>query len=416
MTSEKKQRSVVIISQYFYPDIATTGQLLLELGAGLVHRGQGVTVITAFPTYAAGIPASAYEEYHGIAIHRVWSTTFDKNATIGKVMNAATFFCSAFLSIIFRRIEGIYLIVSNPPFLPLIGALLHVFRRSTFIYLVHDVYPDIAVRLGYLKPDSLMVRLWSIVNRSILKRAARVIVLSDSMKRVVLSKAPQGNQEQVDRKTIVIHNWADGDFIRPVQNEGNPFITGLGLQGRFIVLYSGNMGLFHELEMVIEVAREVSAAPIQFLFIGDGGKRRLLESMTTKYGLSNVTFLPYQPRDVLPFSLTSGHVSLVTLEENIEGLAMPSKLYSILAAGNAVIAICDENSDVAAIIQKAGCGFTVRHHEKDEMVRCLQKLQQDPELRMRMGRNAREYFEMHFTTAKAVEQYAQLMEGLQSPL
>ncbi len=372
-----------------------------------------VNVIAAFPTYDSHIGASRNEQFRNVRIQRIWSTRLNKNKKIGKVINSLTFFFSALWKSLTSDRIGPLLIVSNPPFLPLVGFFCKIFQQRNYIFLVHDVYPDIAVQLGYLSRYSIVTRIWNWINRIIYSNASQVIVLSNSMKEVVLKKMSGEYRNALEKKMTIIHNWADADYIKPVAKSENLFLKENGLLGKFIVLYSGNMGLFHELEMIIEVANKINDNDIQFVFIGEGGKKKTLESLVEQYGLTNVSFFPYQDQSVLPFSLTAASVSLVTLEQNIEGLAMPSKLYTTMAAGNPIIVVCDEQSDLRKIVHDAQCGFQVNHHDNDEMIRTLLLLKDRSELGTQLGSNARKYFEQHYTLEKAVVSYHSVIEKIQ---
>ncbi len=404
-------KTIRILSMYFYPDVATTGQLLTELAIGLTERGYAVKVITAQPTYEKQ-SAPSRERYRGIDIVRLWSTTLNKNTVTGKLLNSLSFFLSTTLALLFSRDRSPLLIVSNPPFLPAVGVILRVIRGIKFIFLVHDVYPDIAVRLGYLKENSIVVAVWDRVNSAIIRGASRIIVLSNSMKNVIAGKAGPADRTDGTRKIVIIHNWADGEFIRPMKRDRNDFLQQHGLMGKFVVLYSGNLGLFHELEIVVEAARCIDDDAFRFVFIGEGGKKPLLEQMVKQYQLNNVLFFPYQEKELLPHSLTAASVSVVTLEENIEGLAMPSKLYTIMAAGNPIIGICDTGSDVSNIVNAARCGFTMLHDDRDGIIRILHQLKDDPRLAGELGKNARAYFEYHFTMDLAVDQYSAVIDAV----
>ncbi len=391
-----------LLSLYFHPDIATTGQLLTDLAVGLTEKGISIQVITAQPTYEKNI-AARNEIYKGIAITRVWSTQLNKNSFFGKVVNSVSFFLSALVSVLVSRDRSPLLIVSNPPFLPLIGAISSMLQGTRFIFLVHDVYPDIAVRLEYLKQGGLIHRIWNGVNRLILMRAASVIVLSSTMKHQLERKYDFAGA--VMPPIDVIHNWADGEFIKPVPKQANVFLKSIGLDSKFVVQYSGNHGLFHKLETVILSAEKCTDRDVVFLFIGDGGKKQTLMQMTRERKLENVVFLPYQKFDTLPQSLTAASIAVVTLEENIEGLAMPSKLYSILASGTPVIALCDADSAVADIIRDAKCGTVIAQGDADGLLHAIVALKADPELLGMYASNARRYFEEHFTYAIALERY-----------
>ncbi|MGE5313837.1 MAG: glycosyltransferase family 4 protein [Acidobacteriota bacterium] len=396
-----------LLSLYFHPDIATTGQLLTELAAGLTEKGIAVQAITAQPTYEKNT-APRRETYRGVDIRRVWSTQLNKNSFLGKVVNSLSFFFSALAAVLFSRDRTPLLIVSNPPFLPLIGAVSNLLQGTQFIFLVHDVYPDIAVRLEYLKKGGVIHRVWNAVNKLILKRASSIIVLSSTMKEQIRHKftPKMGTPPPID----VIHNWADGEFLRPVAREANEFLRSNNLLSKFVVQYSGNHGLFHKLETVILSAEHCSDRDITFLFIGDGGKKPLLVQMAGERHLDNVVFLPYQKFDMLPQSLTAASVAIVTLEENIEGLAMPSKLYSILASGTPVIALCDADSSVAEIIRSAKCGFVVSQGDAEGLLAAIVSLKADDALRCSLAANARRYFEDHFTFPIALDQYRSVIE------
>lgn len=400
-----------ILSLYFYPDIATTGQLLTELAIGLTKEGFLVNIITAQPTYEKK-NAAINEKFQDVVIKRLWSTQFNKNIFLGKLLNSISFFFTSLVFIIASAEKSPLLIVSNPPFLPAIGVILKKLKNIPFVFLVHDVYPDIAIRLGYLQSPSLIVKIWNSLNKIIFRNAAKIIVLSNSMNKVIMEKFIEYQLEREIGKIEIIHNWADGNFIKPLPRKENIFLSEHALDNKFVVLYSGNLGLFHELEIVIEVANKIHDDSFRFVFIGDGGKKRILEQLVQKYGLNNVLFFPYQNREMLPFSLTAASVSFVTLEENIEGLAMPSKLYTTMAAGNPIIAVCDENSDVSKIIETAQCGFSIRHHDAEKILQHLLMLKNDTKLLANMGNNARKYFEQHFTLEIAVNQYLKALESL----
>jgi glycosyltransferase involved in cell wall biosynthesis len=406
------QTTLRIVSQYYYPDVANTGQLLYELSQGLVRSGIQTEVITARPSYDNTIDAVRRENLNGISIRRIPATRWNKNTRVGKIINAVTFFCSSVVALLMSDSKAPLLIVSNPPFLPLVGVLLRWLRGVDYIFLVHDIYPDIAVHLGYLSPHGLTQKLWHWLNRWILGNASGIIVLSESMRLRIESKLKQPYHGKSRPGVFVIPNWADGDYIVPQNPDANPFICRHGLENRFIVQYSGNMGLFHDLECVVEAARLVRDEEFLFLFIGGGGKKMKLEQMAQEYALTNVRFLPYQDRSVLPDSLTAAHCAVVTLEKGIEGLAMPSKLATILAAGIPVVAFCDENSDIAAIIREGKCGYDLRQGDSTGLVRIITELRQNPALRKDMGQKSRLWYETNFTFERALQEYRRIIHDL----
>jgi glycosyltransferase involved in cell wall biosynthesis len=404
--SEDKRLHVTLVTSHFHPDYSATGQLLTELAVGLDGMGCEVSVFTARPTYA-NRPVPRFEVHEGVEVHRVISTSFDKNLPIGRIFNSCTYFLSVSWGLLWRSQRGPLLIVSNPPFLGLVGYLLRLLRGRPFVYLIHDVFPDAAVTLGYLKADGWVSRIWDRVNRLVLTHASRIVVLGEGTKTLIARKGGDGVADRIR----VIHNWVDEAFIRPLPKSENPFVREHGLEGRFVVLYAGNLGLGQDLETVIGAAERVRDRDMVFLFIGEGGKKKKLQAMVQERGLDNVRFLPYQPRDVLPYSATCSDVSLVALERGVEGLSMPSKLYTIMASGRPVVAIVEKGLEVARIVAEGNCGESVEPGDVDGLVRVLDHYGSNPEICERDGRNGRAHFQAHFTRTLALREYFEVLES-----
>ena len=180
-----------------------------------------------------------------------------------------------------------------------------------------------------------MVQLWRAINRQVWLNAKGIIVLSPAMKQRVVANCPQ-----IADKISVIHSWANPDLIVPITKQENWFAWKHNLVNTFTVLYSGNMGRCHDIDTMLEAAKELQDEPIHFVCIGGGAKRDELIKEVNRLGLNNFTFLPYQDKQVLPYSLTACDLSLVSVDESTEGLVVPSKLYSALASGRPVAVIC----------------------------------------------------------------------------
>ncbi|MBV6479466.1 MAG: hypothetical protein HGGPFJEG_02240 [Ignavibacteria bacterium] len=403
---------VLILTQYFYPDIASTGQLLTELSVELSKLGIIVEVITGYPSYSYKIPSSQKEDYYSVKIRRIWSTRLNKNKLIGQITNSITFFTNALLYLIRNKTKTPLLIVSNPPFLPFLGYLINKIQGKKFIFLVHDVFPEKAVKLDYIKRGGILHKIWKLVDYKILSSAEFVIVLSETMKAVILNKLKFMNINNTER-VLKINNWADGNFIYPSTQKGENFKSENRIGDKFIVLYSGNLGASYELEKIIEAAVKTKDEKILYVFIGDGVKKNKLENLSREHKLTNVKFFPYLDKSVLPFSLNSADISILTYEENLEGLLMPSKLYTILASGKPIIALCRPDSEVSKIIEAANCGFTV-YKDTDEFVRRVMMIKDNTELRKKMGDNSRIYFEKFFSINNSVMVYRDLIEKLNS--
>jgi len=400
-----KALRLLILSHYFHPETAAVAQFTTEIAQDFIRRGCEVTVVTSRASYQREAPPlPAYDRLGRIHIRRVLGTRFDKRRLWGRLINLATFVTSAAIetTVGFRGYD--VLLVCNAPLLGLIGWLGWIVQRRPYVCVVEDIYPDLAVRFGLLKERSLVRRLWDAINALVYGRAAAVITLGNRM-RVTL----EANHMRCTGHFLpvrVIPSWADGTAIHPRPKTENPFALEHGTHNRLTVLYSGNMGLAHDLETVLAAADALRHDPrFFFLFIGDGGKRARLVEIATAKQLPNVKFLPYQPVERLPLSLTCADLSVVTMEPAAEGLIIPSKIYGALAAGQAILGLVGERTEVADIIQAHACGIRIAPGDVTALVTALRCLADNPECLIAMQRRARECFEKYFRRELALDAY-----------
>lgn len=237
------------------------------------------------------------------------------------------------------------LVVSNPPIAPILTAFVSGIRKIPFYILVFDLYPDALMQAGFVTKTNMLFRFWRKLNHRYFSRAEKVFTLSDSMKDAVLKYMPRR------KKVKVIHNWADLSYIRPLDKSKNPFLEKHCLHGKKIILYSGNMGLTHDLESLVDAAELLrSRSNLAFVFIGDGAKKTLLQQMVAVKKLQNVVFLPYQDAVDFPHAMAAADIGVVTLGKGAEGISVPSKTYINLAAGLCLLAIAPESSELSRLI------------------------------------------------------------------
>jgi len=270
------------------------------------------------------------------------------------------------------------------------------------VSLVQDVYPDIAVALDALSPKNPATRILDWLNRCVLRGVDRTIVLSECMRDRIAAKVAN-RLSTID----VIHNWADGEKIVPLDDD-NPFVAANGLEGAFVVLFSGNFGNVNEFSTVLEAAGRLrERTDIVFLFIGEGAKAGEIRDYVLKHGLSNIRLLTYQPLNLLPFSLAAGDASLVTLAEGLAGLSVPSKTYAILAAGRPILFVGDLNSDVARLVLENNCGAAVASGDSLRLSEIILEWSLDEEGLRLLGAEARKLFEKSFDRRIAISAYLQ---------
>ena len=407
--------TIRILSLHFYPDSSSTGNLLSDLALGLVKNGFNVEVFTSQPLDNIKNVCPKYEEYNKIKIFRLSNLRINKHKKIGKVFNFLNYFFKTFFKVIFSSHNEniLYLIVSNPPFLPIIGAMMSYLRNIHFIHILHDIQPEESINTNYVSSKSLYVKIWKFLNKYIYKKSSHIIVLSDGMKKTVenkLDKIYKGKKHK--EKISIIHNWADGEYLKPISFSDNVFIKQHNLENKFIINYSGNLGVYQKFDSILEVTKRLKNENIVFLFIGDGVKKNSMIKFKEDFGLNNVLFFPYLDKKILPHALTASHLSIVHLEREIEGLAMPSKFYSILATGTPVLAFTRDGSDLQKIVIDANCGCVVSHDDIDGIVDKIYKVKNVRNLQEELGKNSRKYFENNFTSKHAVVKYIDVINSV----
>ncbi|WP_172807227.1 glycosyltransferase family 4 protein [Endozoicomonas ascidiicola] len=269
------------------------------------------------------------------------------------------------------------LIVSNPPLLGPIAWLVNGIKKTPYVVLVYDMHPDTMVSFGVLSENSPVTRLWRKINRAVWNRAAAVYTIGPVMAEKLAAQfdpllTPLG-------RVGVIPPWADTQRIKPIPKLDNSLAKELGQNGYTTVLYSGNMGISHDIDSMLEAAKLLATRQdIKFLFIGEGAKWQDACDFRDRYQLTNLDVLPFQPEEKLPYTMALGDIALVALDKGAEGLMVPSKMYYYLAAGSAVIGICHGRNDVSVTLENGDCGITVTPGQPDELARTICGLVDDP--------------------------------------
>ena len=408
---ETARTNIVFVLQHFYPEMAGSALRLAELADGLSKKKFEVTVFTGIPTYSDFLNVPKIETRAHLMIYRFGILKLNKNSRSGRILTSIDFFASALIQLMKRNKDELLLVGSDPPFLCLIGWLLNKIRGQKFILHIADLYPEIAVELGYLKRGGVLEHLWNQMNRICISKAERVITVGNFMKQRLLEREKQnGNAEQ---RIEVIQNWEDEELIQPLAKEDNWFAREHHLLKKTVVLYAGNMGLAHDLVSVFEAARILATEKdILFLFVGGGGQQKHLTALKEKNHLENITFLPYQPREYSRFVLTAGDIGLVTMKPRTEGLCVPSKFYSTLASGLAVLAVVPKKTEVAELIDVCQCGICVEPLRPEQIVQAVLKLHHNKDLLNTMQKRARMCFEERFTKEKALQEHMCIFEDI----
>lgn len=391
---------LLFLNRSFWPDLEATGQNLTELCEELCAEHE-ITFISG-PSYHVAAPSRGLwkrDQFGKITIIRTWGTRFPKRRLGLRVINLGTYFALAAVAALFAPKFDVIIAATDPPLLGILGAALKRCRRCSFVYNVRDLYPDVAEANGGIKSRFLLGLLrWA--NDVAYASADQVIVLGEDMRRRVLSKGVPA------AKVVVVANSVDCQKMRPV--EPNPFREQWG--DRFIVMYSGNLGLSQQLETVLEAADRLRQDKrILFLLVGEGARKNWLKERTHFLGLPNVEFCPYQPKSRLAESLSAADLHLIPLLRGATGAIVPSKVYGILAVGRPYVAIMDDTAEAARLARDHSVGFVVSPGDAEGLTETIKRASLDPDDLRLKGLRARRLAEEQFERKIIARKYSEVL-------
>jgi glycosyltransferase involved in cell wall biosynthesis len=401
---DKKQ--VLLISQVFYPDEVAVANLFTKLCSALVSNNINIEVWCAQPSYTTQKRQPKLRIYNGIKIRYLNTTNFQKNKVTGRLLNYLTFGIYAACKLLITRRN--YLVISHtaPPFLAIVISFICSIKKLRNLYVILDVFPDGLIRLNKVSPGNVLIRLWQKLHLSLIKNCSRVVVIGRDMKDWLSGVCPPSVS-----KTEYIPVWQDDELIKPLSFEQNPFVIKHDLLNSFVVQYSGNMGLWNDMR---DFGNVVNRNPenVKFVFIGGGMRlRELLDSFETPYP-ENVLLMPFVSNDEYAISVSACHASMVSLRSGAEGMAVPSKIIGIMAAGIPVIAVAPDKSEIAYIVREEKCGIVVNPGDRDELLNTIHSLRSNEQLRKTLGDNGRNAFERKYTTKIIAGRYLNLINEL----
>jgi glycosyltransferase involved in cell wall biosynthesis len=378
---------ILFINRSYWPDAEATGQLLTELCEQLSDQFE-IHVVAGQPnSNPAGetFKSTGAQLHKNVLVHRVNHTQYKKSSSVGRIVNLVSFFISALWQTIKLPRMSIVVMETDPFLLPFGTALLNWSHRAKMVYYLQDIYPDIAVAVKMARENWIIKLLRELLFQNY-RQAAAVVVLSRDMKQLCMS---HGVPVDIIK---VIPNWCDVHQIIPLQHN-NPIRMNYSWRDKFIIMHSGNMGMSQRLETVLEVANllKVKHPDIHFALVGGGAQEENLKKKAADLELHNVSFLPYQPKHKLAESLSSADLHLISSDKAALNCLMPSKLYGILSSGSPILALVNEESELAEIIQQNGCGVVVSHENQKLIANTIVELFQDQTKLKMMAANSRNY-------------------------
>src|SRR6266849_4632252 len=370
-------KRVIFLNRFFFPDHSATSQLLSDLAFHLAAAGNDTHVITSRQLYDepdAQLPSN--ETVRDVHIHRVATTSFGRSTLWGRGIDYVTYYFSTSRSLFaLARRDDTVVAMTDPPLISIFA--MHVARRRNawLVNWLQDIYPETAIQLNVpLVKSSIGRGIAALRDRSL--RAARInVVVGQRMVRQVLSHKVSPN------RVHVIPNWTDDEDILPVPHASNPLRRRWGLEGKFVVGYSGNLGRAHEFDTILTASERLKNHPrIVFVCVGGGNSFDDLSRRVEERGLHRTfRFFPYQDRSILKYSLGVADVHWISLKPQLEGLIVPSKFYGVAAAGRAVISISANDGEIAQLVEQNGCGIVIEPGDAKGLANALIELSSDAE-------------------------------------
>lgn len=404
------RKDLLILCQYFYPEYNSSAMLPYEMAVDLIKNGVQVDVLCGYPKeylLEDNVPTSETLENIGIKRLKYWQ--LKRTGKVGRLLNNSSFLIAVLLRFFRLRKYKCIMVYSNPPLLPIIPALAAKIFNSKVIFVSYDVYPDVALVVDKTIKGGIIEKINNWVNSVVFKNITKVVALSSDMKQYLLEHRQNLNSETVE----IIPNWYDDPPEIRDKKISNTKIAKIRKQGRTVVLYSGNMGLAQDMDTILSAINKLKNHK-EFLFIlaGHGSKIDEIKEYLDQNKISNTLLLDFLHGSDFTDILKIADCNLVSLVNGVEGLGVPSKTYSYMAAGKPIIAIMSENTDIARDLYDYDMGFCIRQGDSDALVNILKKLNHDRILLEYMGANSRRAFEEKYTRPICTQKYYKLIRSL----
>ena len=397
-----------IVTELYYPEETSTGHFLTKIAEGLAQTGE-VSVLCSQPTYSQrGIKAPKNEIHNGVQIYRCWGGRLNKDVLPFRIINFFTISVSLFISgvIRFRRGDKV-IVVTNPPLLPFLITIASKLKRSRTVLLVHDVYPEVLVAAGILKLGSYICNLIQNATHWLYQSVTKVIVIGRDMEQIAVSKC--GHTDKVQ----LITNWADLDIVKPLERQDNSLLKTYGLLDNFVLQYCGNMGRTHGLEYLLQTAEALqNGDSSHFLMIGSGARKNWLKKQVEDRNISNMTILPRCQRDDLNETLNACDIAVISFVHGMSGVSVPSRMYNIMAAGKPIMAIADDDSELASVVIEEDIGWVIPPGKIELLKNAINGAKSDRIRLKKMGERARIAAESKYSFEIIIHKYRNLLDSI----
>lgn len=405
--ADRSSKTLLVLSQVYPPDPASVGQHVADAAEAMAGRGWRVVVLAANRGYDdPSVRYASREMRNGVKVRRLPLSSFGKSSIVMRLVAATIFMVQCIARGLFVRNPRAILVSTSPPMCSIAAMVIAAVRRVPIKYWVMDLNPDQMIVLGRLTERSLPARAFNAINRAILKRAADVIVLDRFMAERLARK------RDVSDKQTLMPPWPHDDHLAVVAHADNPFRHERGLDGKFVIMYSGNHGYSTPVTTVLQAALKLQdVEDLVFMFIGGGVGKKEVDDTIAEHKPRNVVSLPYQPLDRIKYSLSAADVHLVTVGDTVVGVVHPCKVYGAMAVARPILLLGPDPCHVSDLVNEHRLGWHIMHGDVDGAAEAIRRIIRTPAAELAaMGRRGRDLVTTRLSKAALCGRFCDVLE------
>lgn len=391
----------------FFNTVEPVSPLYRDLLPELGNRGVEVEVVLSRGDYRpVRKPLEEVLTHPRIRIKRVGIACSEKRGKGSRLLGMLSYAVGAILLSLKGHRADLNVFLTQPPLFSIWGYALRLLRKEPYLCVMMDVYPDVAIRVGILAEKSWLAKLLKTISIAVLRNSSAVVVIGRCMHENLVAKGVPAE------KIHFIPNWVNERDIYPIPHEKNRLRKELNLGNALVVLYSGNLGISHHFESLLEIIRRMRDVPgLRFIIVGGGAQWKKIENVKREERLENLLLLPFQPMDLLAESLSMGDVHLASLRDGFEGLEVPSKAYGALAVGRPLIYLGNPSGEIARMVEEAEIGFVVPDSDVSRLEAVILRYLADRTLVAQQGERALCLGRSIYSSSNGVQRYISLLMG-----
>lgn len=404
---------VLQLTGYFLPEKAASIYLVENRLEAFANEGFDMVIHASRPT--RGLSDEEYAEYKNrkeemmydgkLRVHRFAMYREGKNPVLRAMRYSFNWIIQLWYGLTEKNVDCVYL-ESTPPIQGLLGSLLKIFRNIPFVYCLQDIFPDSLAGTSLAKKGGLLWKIGRVIEDFTYKYADKIIVISEDFKKNIMAKGVP------EDKIVVIYNWVDQNAVVDIPREKNKLFDKYNIdREKFYIEYSGNIGLTQNMDMLLEVMKELKTThpDIGLVLVGEGAYKAQVEEIVKRDDLTNVTMIPFQPYEDISHVLSLGDAGLVISKPGVGANSVPSKTWSIMSASRPVLANFDEN-ELKDILVGNECGIFTKAGDKDAFKRSIIKLYENRDLCKEYGRNGRQFVMDNLTREVGTQKYVDVIK------